>query len=60
MAVMIRSVALALALLGLLALGGCATSNPNPPPASGQRVRCVSDPREKDTRPLFFFFCIES
>ncbi|MGH2608123.1 MAG: hypothetical protein ACRDHF_03450 [Tepidiformaceae bacterium] len=55
-----RAGALALGLLGLLALAACATANPSPPPSSGQRVRCISDPREKDTRPLFFFFCIES
>ncbi|HSF05087.1 MAG TPA: hypothetical protein VLG10_04785 [Methylomirabilota bacterium] len=52
--------ALVLTLLGLLMLAACATSNPSPPPPSGQRVRCLSDPREKDMRPLFHFFCVES
>ncbi|HEY7365957.1 MAG TPA: hypothetical protein VIE37_17810 [Methylomirabilota bacterium] len=52
--------ALALALLGLFVFTACATSNPSPPPPSGQRVRCLSDPREKDMRPLIYFFCVES
>jgi len=57
-----RSGALALGLLGLLVLAACATptSNPSSAPQSGQRVRCLSDPKETEQRPLFFLFCVES
>jgi hypothetical protein len=54
----------ALLVLALLAvLAACASSpppQPNPRAGSSPRVRCVSDPRETDTRPLFFLFCMES
>jgi hypothetical protein len=54
----------ALLLLTLLAvLAGCASSppsQPNPRAGSSPRVRCLSDPHETDTRPLFFLFCMES
>jgi hypothetical protein len=51
----------ALLLVSLAVLGGCATEMPaarrgeNPP-----RVRCLANPAEGATRPLFFFFCAES
>ena len=60
MGAMTRAGTLALVLLGLLVLGACATATSSPPPSPRQGARCLSDPREKDTRPLFFFFCIES
>jgi len=54
----------ALAILALLAvLAGCASPPPRQPyPRSGSspRVRCLSDPNETQTRPLFFLFCAES
>lgn len=46
----------------VLTLAGCAAST-SPTQGQGQdspRVRCLSDPRETGTRPLIFFFCIES
>jgi len=51
---------LALTLLAVLA--GCASppSQKYPRTGSAPRVRCVSDPHEGDTRPLFFLFCAES
>jgi len=57
-----RSIAL-LALLGMLA--GCATapSGGASQSSSSPRVRCLTDPARDDTstsRPLFFFFCVES
>jgi len=55
----------ALFVLALLALTGCASWSPPPPqqhPRAGAspRVRCLSNPNEGDTRPLFFLFCAES
>jgi hypothetical protein len=54
----------ALAILALLAvLAGCASSVPQqqyPRSGSTPRVRCLSDPNESQTRPLFFLFCAES
>jgi hypothetical protein len=54
----------ALAILTLLAvLAGCASSpppQPYPRASSSPRVRCLSDPHETQTRPLFFLFCAES
>ena len=54
----------ALAILALLTvLAGCASPPPRQPyPRSGSspRVRCLSDPNETQTRPLFFLFCAES
>ena len=51
-----------LALLAVLA--GCAVSSPSPQnyPRAGTspRARCLSDPHETQTRPLFFLFCVES
>jgi len=55
-----RPGAVALGLLGLLVLAACATANPSPSPSSGQRVRCLSDPRETEMRPLVFLFCVEN
>jgi predicted small lipoprotein YifL len=45
----------------LAAVAGCATYGP-PPPRESQapRARCLNDPNETGTRPLFFLFCIES
>ena len=59
---MARGSALVVVVLIVLTLAGCAASTA---PAQGQgqaspRVRCVSDPRETGTRPLIFFFCIQS
>ena len=51
-----------LLLLALLAaVAGCASYSP-PPPRQSQppRTRCLSDPNETGTRPLFFLFCVES
>jgi hypothetical protein len=57
---MVRGPALVIVLLIVLILAGCAAStSPAQGPAS-PRVRCLSDPRETGTRPLIFFFCIES
>jgi hypothetical protein len=55
-----RTLAL-VAVLVPLALAGCAAPSP-PLPRDSQppRVRCLTDPHETGTRPLFFFFCIES
>jgi hypothetical protein len=52
---------LLLALLLVTLIAGCA-GVPSPPPRGTQapRVRCLSDPNETGTRPLLFFFCIES
>jgi len=52
-----------LVLLGMLT--GCATrpSGGAPQSSSSPRVRCLTDPTRDDTstsRPLFFFFCVES
>jgi hypothetical protein len=54
---------LIVALLTLLL--GCSSSSSPPPqqhPRAGTtpRVRCVSDPTESQTRPLFFLFCVQS
>lgn len=47
--------------LALVAIAGCATA-PEPPARQSQspRTRCLSDPAETGTRPLFFLFCIET
>ena len=48
-----------LLVLAVLVLAGCAsghTSAASPP----TQVRCLSDPTERDTRPLIFLFCIQS
>jgi hypothetical protein len=51
-----------LLLLVLVALTGCAVPASSPPPRASQppRARCLTDPNETGTRPLLFFFCIES
>jgi hypothetical protein len=51
-----------LLLLVLFALAGCAIPASSPPPraANPPRTRCLTDPNETGTRPLLFFFCIES
>jgi hypothetical protein len=55
----------ALLIVALLALLlGCSSSSarqqPNPRAGTTPRVRCVSDPHESQTRPLFFLLCVES
>jgi hypothetical protein len=50
-----------LILLAVLCLAGCATGPSSPPRGSqSPRARCLADPHETGTRPLFFLFCIES
>jgi len=52
--------ALVLVLAAILA-AGCATTNPpRPPVPESPRVRCLADPTETSTRPLFFLFCMQS
>lgn len=48
--------------VALVAIAGCATTVPEPPARQSQspRTRCLSDPTETGTRPLFFLFCIET
>jgi hypothetical protein len=62
MTAMVRRLALASLMLPLI-LAGCATSTSPPDRArrpDAPRVRCLSDPGEQGTRPLFFFFCVQS
>ena len=53
-------------LLGVLLLVGCASATPSREPERGSsspRVRCLANPQRdasEGTRPLFFFFCMES
>ena len=51
-----------LVVLALLALTACTTGYASPPARGSQapRTRCLSDPNETGTRPLFFLFCVES
>jgi len=50
-----------LVLLVLAAVAGCASySSPPPRQSSAPRTRCLANPNETDTRPLFFLFCIET
>ena len=55
-----------LMLLGVLLLVGCASATPSREPERGSsspRVRCLANPQRdasEGTRPLFFFFCMES
>jgi hypothetical protein len=55
-----------LVLPAVLLLVGCASGTPSrgaERPSDSPRVRCLSDPKRdtsEGTRPLFFFFCIES
>jgi len=51
-----------LLLVLLAAVTGCATGGVEPPPRQSRapRTRCLSDPNEGSTRPLFFLFCVES
>ena len=41
---------------------GCSTTYQPPPPRQSRppTARCLANPGETDTRPLFFLFCIES
>jgi len=57
---MIRSRIL-LVLVVVATLAGC-TTGATPPPRDSRspRARCLSDPNEGGTRPLFFLFCVES
>jgi hypothetical protein len=52
---------LLLTVLIVTLIAGCANVS-SPPPRGSQapRVRCLSDPNETGTRPLLFFFCVES
>jgi hypothetical protein len=46
--------------LAVLALSGCAASSSGVSSSrSGPPVRCLADPSERDTRPLFFLFCVQ-
>ena len=53
-------------LLGVLLLVGCASATPSREPerqSTSPRVRCLANPQRdagEGTRPLFFFFCMES
>jgi hypothetical protein len=51
-----------LVLVLLAALAGCSVPSSPPPSRGGQspRVRCLNNPNEGDTRPLFFLFCAET
>jgi hypothetical protein len=52
---------LLVALLIVALVAGCAGVSPPPPRGSqAPRVRCLSNPNETGTRPLLFFFCVES
>jgi len=48
--------------IAVLALSGCASGQPSPPPTAtaSPRARCLVDPNERGTRPLVFLFCVES
>jgi hypothetical protein len=51
----------ALLLIALIVLSACAAPPaPSTRASSSPRVRCLSDPNETGTRPLFFLFCVES
>lgn len=53
--------ALPVLLLATVVAAGCATANPaRPPVQDSPRVRCLADPTETSTRPLFFLFCMQS
>ena len=48
-------------LVALVMLAGCAVPAASPPRGSqAPRTRCLSDPNESGSRPLFFLFCVES
>jgi hypothetical protein len=49
-----------LLLVLLAAVTGCATGAPPPRQSTAPRARCLTDPNEGGTRPLFFLFCVES
>jgi hypothetical protein len=52
---------LALALLAVL-VTACASPAPSASPrgSTSPRVRCLNNPNEGDTRPMFFLFCAET
>jgi hypothetical protein len=54
------SLLLALACLMVVVAGCAPTAAPPARATSAPRTRCLSDPYERDTRPLFFLFCIEA
>jgi hypothetical protein len=48
-------------LVAAAALAGCITpASPPPRDSRAPRARCLADPHEGGTRPLFFLFCVES
>ena len=51
-----------LVLVLLAALAGCSVPSSSPPSRGSQspRVRCLNNPNEGDTRPMFFLFCAET
>ena len=51
-----------LLVLAIIVAAGCSTMNPPAPaaPSESPRVRCLADPTETGTRPLFFLFCMQS
>jgi hypothetical protein len=52
---------LAIVLLVLAAISGCAAGYSPPPRGSHvPRARCLADPNETGARPLIFLFCIET
>jgi hypothetical protein len=57
-----RCTHLALALAVVASIVGCSAMASSPPPRGAQppRARCLSDPNEAGSRPLFFLFCVES
>jgi hypothetical protein len=51
-----------LVLVLVAAVTGCASRYQPPPPrqSTAPRTRCLTDPNETGSRPLLFFFCVES
>ena len=43
----------------VLALAGC-VAGPATSPGAAQRVRCLYDPNERETRPLILLLCIQN
>jgi hypothetical protein len=56
-----RTTTLAVLAVVAVTVAGCATgNNPGRRGSTSPQVRCLVDPHETGTRPLIFFFCIES